>query len=372
MANKVTYTKHPCVYIASNGDPSLVIFADFYREEGLPKYKTKENKIDIITNGNIIVTNGISGTDSRSDVEMSTATPTTQTSRYALIGGKIVPRMTSASSSWERDTYIRHVAICEEEAEKIIKQREKQKRGLLARIFGKKNDEEVDALVTFDKVKQQMLRDLPSTEELNKACESTVKYINWLKASGQHGMADHLIDVSGVVAGELVLMQNGYGKYITQQEVIDFFLKSERGVRIDFLRYYPEVLPIEVAKKKQEADKLNIFDNYAVMYYSDKVSKFVKKEQKEIEDRKRRDPILFGMIEGSNRLYYITDWVLKDDDLTLDKLEHVLGRKAYDIMTSNIANTELNTELLSRTMLELEQLVEDNERNANGRPVPTV
>jgi hypothetical protein len=32
MANKVTYTKHPCVYIASNGDPALVIFADFYRE----------------------------------------------------------------------------------------------------------------------------------------------------------------------------------------------------------------------------------------------------------------------------------------------------------------------------------------------------
>jgi hypothetical protein len=185
-------------------------------------------------------------------------------------------------------------------------------------------------------------------------------------------MADHLIDVSGVVAGELVLMQNGYGKYITQQEVIDFFLKSERGVRIDFLRYYPEVLPIEVAKKKQEADKLNIFDNYAVMYYSDKVSKFVKEEQKKIEDRKRRDPILFGMIEGSNRLYYITDWVLKDDDLTLDKLEHVLGRKAQDIMTSNIANTELNTELLSRTMAELEQLAIDNEHNANARPIPAV
>jgi hypothetical protein len=360
------------VYISSDGEPVLVIFADFYREEGLPKYKTNGNKIDVITNGNIIVNGTINGPDSRSDdVEMSTATSTAQTSRYALIGGKIVPRMTSASSSWERDTYIRHVAICEEEAKKILDQQNKKK-GLLARIFGKKNDEEVDALITFDKVKQQMLRDLPSTEELTKACEATVKYINWLKASGQHGMADHLIDVSGVVAGELVLMQNGYGKYITQQEVIDFFLKSERGVRIDFLRYYPEVLPIEVAKKKQEADKLNIFDNYAVMYYSDKVSKFIRKEQEEIEDRKRRDPILFGMIEGSNRLYYITDWVLKDDDLTLEKLEHVLGRKAQDIMTSNIANTELNTELISRTMVELEQLAIDNEHNANARPIPAV
>ena len=32
-----------------------------------------------------------------------------------------------------------------------------------------------------------------------------------------------------------------------------------------------------------------------------------------------KDPILFGIIFGSRRLYYVADWIT-DDDLTLDKL----------------------------------------------------
>ena len=37
-----------------------------------------------------------------------------------------------------------------------------------------------------------------------------------------------------------------------------------------------------------------------------------------------RDPILFGMIEGSRRLYFVADWVTDDDDLTLEKLNLVV------------------------------------------------
>ena len=34
------------------------------------------------------------------------------------------------------------------------------------------------------------------------------------------------------------------------------------------------------------------------------------------------------MIEGSNKLYYICDLIYNDDDLTMDKVENVLGRQS--------------------------------------------
>ena len=40
---------------------------------------------------------------------------------------------------------------------------------------------------------------------------------------------------------------------------------------------------------------------------------------------KRRDPILFGLIKNSRKLYFICDWKTDTDDLTLEKLEKELG-----------------------------------------------
>lgn len=36
-----------------------------------------------------------------------------------------------------------------------------------------------------------------------------------------------------------------------------------------------------------------------------------------------RDPILFGIIKNSNRLYYIGDWITPEDDLTWSTIEGV-------------------------------------------------
>ena len=367
MATK--YTKHPSVYITETGDPALTVFADFFREEGLPKYelnpdgtpKKKEDK-----NVNKFFTSE----------DMSNTRPETEPhnsgSKYALVGGKIVPRSLDASPRWARDTYLTHAAKCEEEAQKILKERdERGKKGLLARamsaVFGKKAEEDVDALVTFDQVKQSVLRQLPSTADLEKACNDTIRVIEWLKSTGQYGQAEHLIDVAGVVAAELVLMKNGYGKFITQEELINFLLKCERGVRLDFLRYYGDILPVEVANKVQEANKLLVFDNYAVLYYAAKTPKFMKQKQADAVERKRRDPILFGMIEGSRRLYYITDWVTTNDDLTLASLEKILGRTMPELESSSVYNSSLDTRRLAKLAEDLERKwIEQND----GGPSP--
>ena len=50
--------------------------------------------------------------------------------------------------------------------------------------------------------------------------------------------------------------------------------------------------------------------------------------EKEVEDKK--DPILFGLIQGSDKLYFVGDWIDDVCDLTFDELVEVLGEDGID------------------------------------------
>ena len=319
--SKVVYSKHPAVYVSKTGEPMLIMFTDFFKEMGLPKFQETVKKVEEKKNSNTL----------RTSIE------------------------TDDPEKWKRQTYYRHVG---EAIMHAAEEEDKKGRGVLKRLWDRITNngtaEGVDATVTFDQVKGQMIRELPTTEELEDSRNKVNRLITYLRDTGQYGQADNLQELQKLVAYELTLMKAGYSKYITSKEVIDFLLKSEKGVSIDFLRSYPEILPIKVGKIKKEVDKLLIFDNYCVMYYDKKISKFTKKEIIEAELEKRRDPILFGMIEGSDRLYYITDWVIGEDDLTLETVENALNRRAYDLGEQTIALTNIRADALARTLEQIE------------------
>jgi len=48
--------------------------------------------------------------------------------------------------------------------------------------------------------------------------------------------------------------------------------------------------------------------------------------RKQIRER-RKDPILFGVINGRRQLYYVGDWTDEFCDLTLDQIVDTLGRE---------------------------------------------
>ena len=136
------------------------------------------------------------------------------------------------------------------------------------------------------------------------------------------------------LAHELAIAKMGYTKYVTEKQMIDFVKKSERGVMVNFLRYYEGTIPEEVVARKAETDEKMVFDNYVIAYYCDlkKKAETTEKKQKEQKREKatatRRDPILFGIVKQTRKLYYICDWITPEDDLTLYKLEEVLGDNA--------------------------------------------
>ena len=212
--------------------------------------------------------------------------------------------------------------------------------------------------------------ELTSTPELAANMRKLDQIEANMRAAGQYKRADSVRALRTIVAEEAVVVAAGFASYVPEDVMVEFLRKSERGTAVDFLRYYEDEIPPEVVARKVEVDNLMVFDNYVVAHYSDLIRKAaaVEDETSEAEEKKarekRRDPILFGLIKNSRKLYYICDWKTDVDDLTLEKLEKELGvtrsslvdgsatQIERDAAESNVVNTTntANTALLLRQL----------------------
>lgn len=93
--------------------------------------------------------------------------------------------------------------------------------------------------------------------------------------------------------------------------------KDHLPLRLTWIGNFTRTIPKEIRELKLMADKLNAFDNYVILHY-DPSGESVRSTEQEIN--KAKDPILFGVIHNSRRLYYIGDWVDEYCNLTLEKL----------------------------------------------------
>lgn len=160
---------------------------------------------------------------------------------------------------------------------------------------------------------------LPSDGEiaLAKLKTMTAKLLD----QGQVALAKRLESQKNAIATEIVLVKNGLFHYIDESDVIRLLTTADSGIRIDFWNDYPDFVPDDVVEAKRMADGLRVFDNWCVMHFDPNGSAL---KQIEIEEY-RRDPILFGMVEGSDRLYFVKDWTTKKDDLTVERMCGILG-----------------------------------------------
>ena len=82
---------------------------------------------------------------------------------------------------------------------------------------------------------------------------------------------------------------------------------------------------------------MEIFDNYAILHYDPDLEAYSETIE---ETKKRRDPILFGLIKGSNKLYYITDWIDEFCDPTLDKFVETLQIQKESLRLPDVIETK--------------------------------
>jgi hypothetical protein len=148
------------------------------------------------------------------------------------------------------------------------------------------------------------------------------------KEASQMARVAKLMRARQLMEQESILAAAGFKQLLTEASVIEFASKCKKGLRLDWVANFSRQIPDAVIARKTEADTLKVFDNYVVLHYDPKGKAFELTPQ---EVAARRDPILFGVIDGARKLYFIGDWKDSECDLTMEDIAKVLGHAPSEI-----------------------------------------
>ena len=115
-----------------------------------------------------------------------------------------------------------------------------------------------------------------------------------------------------VTDAENKLYKAGIKQYQTEDSLIAFIKKCKQGLCFTEIEYFERVIPDNVIDAIEKADALEVFDNYYILYYDAAKAKNIYAGGYTIE----KDPIVFGVIRGTKKLYYIADWIDEYCNLT--------------------------------------------------------
>lgn len=204
------------------------------------------------------------------------------------------------------------------------------KNGLFARlgrkISGWFNKPEMDATAFFTNVKFESKE---AAETYRDRVSLYLKAIHNAKIAGQTALIEKLLGEMIANKYESMLYTKGCFYAIPEDKVVEFAKKTERGVQLTYVKNFTRPIPEKVIEKLGEVTTYEVFDNYVVMHYDPQGNH---REETRKEEAKRKDPILFGLIAGSRKLYYIADWVDEHCDLTLEKFVDTLGVDKDDFL----------------------------------------
>ena len=201
------------------------------------------------------------------------------------------------------------------------------------RDHGKKSiDKLKDRLSKFyqDKIQDLLTRKLSvddvfknlkaNKQDLRKAIDYLADYgimLQYAKDNNQLALAEDLKRNIDVVNKEIMILSVGYDAFVSENSMIVFCEKCKDKMALTWVNNFTRIIPVDVAAHIHKLNTLDIFHNYLILHYDPKgdSSQLTKKEKE-----KKRDPILFGVIEGSDKLYYIADWIDEYCDLSFSEL----------------------------------------------------
>lgn len=224
-------------------------------------------------------------------------------------------------------------------AEYTPKTGEHESSGIISKIkslFKKKEIPELDIIQFFAAIKATSL------ESANGYINRVSKYLRAIHKASSIGQTALVSKLAREMVGnkyESFLAAEGYYYVVKEEDVVKFARKSEKGIAIDYIKNFARPIPDEVADKIVKANALEIFDNYVIMHYDPESKSYMDTPK---EEAKRRDPIVFGVIAGSRKLYYITDWIDEYCDLTLEKFVDTIGISKDDLVEDEIEKSKID------------------------------
>ncbi len=177
--------------------------------------------------------------------------------------------------------------------------------------------------------------------------ETLSKYASVLKNAhdnGQIALQERIVDYASLLKLELILSTSKFNRFLTEEDAVKFYEKAsvhgkfKTNLKLTYIKNFVKIIPNDVVDLKKQADDLCVFDNYVILHYDYDNSG---NQDTKAEVEKKKDPILFGLIKGSRKLYFIGDWIDDYCDLTLDALIKTIGKSE---------SGEINSESLEQSI----------------------
>ncbi len=152
--------------------------------------------------------------------------------------------------------------------------------------------------------------------------------------NGQELLSKKLLDQYNLHFRETLIYSKGITKCINKQD-LNKHKRSIRDGHISDTRYadYTRVIPKRVIDKKKKLDGL--FDDFVIYHYYNADAKDLKALSAD-EKQKMKDPVLFGIINGSDNLYYIDEWDDDYCDLSFEEIVDHIGKQGVKKLTQEV------------------------------------
>lgn len=207
---------------------------------------------------------------------------------------------------------------------------------VLKKFFKKKKEEKQEKEIEkkFDVIRFFSNVKLSAKEEADKYKDRLDEYIScigYAEKSGQKALKTKLFQNLVINKYESILYAKGFYKVLSEENLVKFAKDCPKALSLDYIGNYVRTIPLDVITKKISIDELEIFDNYVILHYDPEDDGTEQtEEEKAKEAAKKRDPILFGLIAGSNKLYYIADWEDEYCDLKFQDVVEALGQEIIE------------------------------------------
>jgi hypothetical protein len=179
----------------------------------------------------------------------------------------------------------------------------------------------------FETVKGKITEE--TTENCKKLYDTTMKTLKKFMVTGQKSAAKDLYARCIYLEKELKLLELGVTKYVLRTDIDNFIDNvADDCVCVIEMRNFDRPIPDAIIDKVAEVQ--DCFDEFYIIF-TDYTGE---KRSKVKEEKREKDPILFGniFIDGkvSPKMYFIGDWVDEFCDLTLDKMISKLAENEKD------------------------------------------
>ena len=190
----------------------------------------------------------------------------------------------------------------------------------------------------FAQIKDK-LKDMQTIEDESNKDFDTL--LDQATKSHQTALVEKLSRERERIVREMKLLKIGIKTYISEEDLVKASKRTSRNLKLDWIKNFVRIIPTELQNIINFTFTEKLFDNYVILHY-DPTNK--SSEMTEREKEKAKDPILFGVIKESRRLYYLGDWIDDYCDLTLDKL--------LDIINENHKTRKLESVILQTAVSE--------------------